>query len=116
MKIEEKILQPIIELYFDVASTANLEKGIKIKERIATIRNMTIIIYSADHNPPHFHVKSKDNKIDATFKIENCEFISGTIGSKDLKRLKAFCNDIKTQMVMKMIWNKRIRDEKEKLS
>ena len=50
----------------------NLEKGIKKKEQIATIRNMKIVIYS-DHNPPHFHVKSKDNKINAKFKIENCE-------------------------------------------
>lgn len=113
MKIEEKILQPILELYFDVASTANLEKGIKIKERIGTIRNMTIIIYSADHNPPHFHVISKDKEVDAKFKIESCDFISGTIGSKDLKRIKAWYNDIKVQIVMKMIWDKRKNDIKE---
>lgn len=31
-----------------------------IKERVATVRNMKLIIYSNDHNPPHFHVKSKD--------------------------------------------------------
>ncbi len=107
MKIEEKILTPILELYFNVESTKNLKKGIKIKERLATIRNMQITIYSNDHYPPHFHVKSKDRKIDAKFKIENCEFISGKIESKDLKRLNAFFNDMKTKIVMDMIWNKR---------
>lgn len=105
--IEEKILTPILEHYFNVASIKNLEKGIIIKERIETIRNMQIIIYSNDHNPPHFHVISKDKKIDAKFKIENCEFLSGQIESKDLKRLKAFFNDMKTKIVMKMVWDKR---------
>ena len=109
MEIEEKILNPILENYFNVASTLNLEKGIKTKERIETIRNIQILIYSNDHNPPHFHVKSKDKKVDAKFKIENCEFISGSIDKKDLKRLKAFFNDMKTKIVMEMIWNKRIK-------
>jgi len=107
MKIEETILTPILEHYFDVVSTINLELGIKTKERIGTIRNMEIKIYANDHNPPHFHVISKDRDIDAKFKIENCEYISGKIDSKDLKRIIAFYNDIKTKMVMEMIWNKK---------
>jgi Domain of unknown function (DUF4160) len=107
MKIEEKILTPILEHYFNVASIENLAKGIKTKERIATIRNMQILIYSNDHNPPHFHVKSKDKKIDAKFMIENGVFLSGEIESKDLKRIKAFFNDMKTKIVMEMIWKKR---------
>ena len=38
-----------------------------IKERVKTINNLEIIIYSNDHNPPHFHVKSKDLKINEKF-------------------------------------------------
>ncbi len=43
MKIEEKILTPILEHYFNVASTNNLEKGIKTKERITS--NYKTIIF-----------------------------------------------------------------------
>lgn len=71
MDIFSKILEPILNSYFKGADFVNAEK-----ERITTIRNMKIIIYSNDHNPPHFHVKSKDGSIDAKFKIENCFYMS----------------------------------------
>jgi hypothetical protein len=61
-----------------------------IKERIATVRNMRLIIYSNDHNPPHFHVKSNDGSIDAKYSLEDCSLISGVIDSKDNKRIKAY--------------------------
>jgi len=77
------------------------------KERIKTIKNLRVIIYSNDHNPPHFHVVSKDYKINAKFLIENGELISGDIKSKDLKRIKAFYESPKTKIIMKMIWNKK---------
>ncbi|WP_175545845.1 DUF4160 domain-containing protein [Sinomicrobium oceani] len=51
---------------------------------------MQVIIYSNDHNPPHFHVKIKDLKIDAKFRIGDCELINGEISSKDLKKIKGF--------------------------
>jgi len=112
-RLFEKILTPILENYFDVVSTESLVKRIKTKERIGTVRNMQIIIFSNDHTPPHFHVKSKDKKIDVKFKIENCEFISGKIDGKNLKRLKGFYNDMKTQIVkdkMMEIWNKKTNE------
>lgn len=77
------------------------------KERVATIEDLQVIIYSDDHNPPHFHVKSKNSKIDAKFKIENCELIRGKICSKDLKKIKAFHMSRKGKEVLELIWNKR---------
>ena len=73
----------------------SLEKHLKepntaTKERVATIDDLQVIIYSNDHNPPHFHVRTKNLKIDAKFKIEDCELISGEIGAKELKKIKAF--------------------------
>ncbi len=56
-----------------------------IKAQVHKIRNMKIEIYSNDHNPPHFHVKSNDKSIDATFRLDNGELIGGVIGSKDEK-------------------------------
>jgi hypothetical protein len=61
------ILSPIIEKYFSVDSLDSYELHFETRERISTIRNMQILIYSNDHNPPHFHVKSKDNRVNAKF-------------------------------------------------
>lgn len=77
------------------------------KERLATIKNLRVIIYSNDHNPPHFHVVSKDYEISAKFLIKNGKLISGDIKSKDLKRIKAFYESPKTKLVMELIWNKK---------
>tara|TARA_R110002051_G_C8439349_1_gene454810 strand:+ start:50 stop:403 length:354 start_codon:yes stop_codon:yes gene_type:complete len=77
-----------------------------IKELVSRIRNMKIEIYSNDHNPPHFHVKSSDNSINATFRLDNCEHIQGKIDSKDRKRIEAFYEDVEIKDLMKKMWNK----------
>lgn len=104
--IEEKILTPILE-YYMAAPYEEAVKHIIGKERVGTINNMQIVIYSNDHNPPHFHVMSKDKSIDAKFTIADCTYLGGQIGTKDIKRIQAFHADMKTQVVMKMIWNKK---------
>lgn len=101
MDILEKILTPILNSYF-VQNYEVLEK-----ERIATLENMQIIIFSNDHNPPHFHVKSKDLSVNAKFKIEDGEYISGKISNKELKIVQNFYRDMKVQIIMKKIWNKK---------
>jgi hypothetical protein len=77
-----------------------------IKELVGRVRNMKIEIYSNDHNPPHFHVKSNDRSINAKFRLDNCDFIKGSIGTKDYKRIKAFFEDDETKKMMKDMWNK----------
>lgn len=89
-----------LELHLKEVNTAT-------KERVATIEDLQVIIYSNDHNPPHFHVKTKNLQIDAKFKIEDCELISGEISSKGLKKIKAFYLSPKGKMVLELIWNKR---------
>jgi len=103
MEIFSKILEPILNNYFSSIDFTNTEK-----ERIATVRNMQIIIYSNDHNPPHFHVKSKDGSIDAKFKIEDCSLLKGEISNKEIKKVESFYSDPKTKIIMQKIWNKRI--------
>lgn len=78
-----------------------------IKERLATIRNMKLIIYSNDHNPPHFHVKSNDGSINAKYALNDCSFLSGVIGSKDERRIKAYYEDLKVKALFKSTWDKR---------
>ena len=105
--LEERILTPILEYFINVPDIDNHVDNSRIKELVDMVRNMRIIIYSNDHEPPHFHVIAKDNSINAKFLIKDCTFISGEIGSKDMKRIQTFHRDIKTQMVMEMIWNKK---------
>lgn len=78
------------------------------KERVEKINDLEVLIYSNDHMPPHFHVKSKDLKINAKFTIDSCDLISGSVNSQQLKRIKAFYYSPKGRIVMDKIWNKRL--------
>ncbi len=110
-EIMERVLTDLLEYYLGIDDySLNLhlrEVNTATKERVATINDLQVIIYSNDHNPPHFHVKTKSLEIDAKFKIENCELISGEISSKYLKRIGAFYLSPKGKMVLELIWNKR---------
>ncbi len=109
--IVEKILEDLLIHYFEMSESEIdflIENpNFNSKERIATIKNLKVIIYSNDHNPPHFHVVSKDYEVNAKFLIENGELLKGEINTKDLKRIKAFYNSPKTKMVMQLIWEKK---------
>jgi len=109
--ILEKILEDILLEYMELdESTIEYLVGnptIKQKERVTTIKNLKIIIYSNDHNPPHFHVLSNDYNVNAKFLIENGEYLSGEISNKDLKRIKAFYLSPKTKIIMEKIWSKK---------
>lgn len=109
--ILEKVLEDLLIQYFELSESEIdflIENSdVKSKERITTIKNLKVIIYSNDHNPPHFHVMSKDYEVNAKFLIETGELLSGEISSKDLKRIKAFYNSPKTKIIMEIIWKKR---------
>ena len=102
----EDLLSKQMDKYIN-RTLVNEEFGVYfIKELVGKIRNMKIEIYPNDHNPPHFHVKSNDLSIDATFRLDDCTLLKGQIDSNDLKRIKAFFNDNNTQQLMKEMWNK----------
>ncbi len=110
--IMERILEDLL-LYYLGLGDLQLDKHIKdanlaTKEHVESIKDLNIVIYSNDHNPPHFHVKSKDLKINAKFTIEDCMLMSGDISSKYLKRIKAFYDSPKGKIVLQTIWNKRL--------
>lgn len=105
--IFEELLLKSLEYYL-MAPLEYVLQGIKIKERFASIDGLQLIIYSNDHNPPHFHVKTKDGKIDARFTFEDCSLMKGSvIGASDEKRIKAFFIDQKSRILMDKIWSKR---------
>lgn len=107
----EKTLTDLLKYYLSL-DDISLEKHLKEvnttnKERVKTLDDLQVIIYSNDHDPPHFHVKTKDLTIDAKFKIENCELLSGSISAKDLRKIKDFYSSPKGKIVLTTIWNKR---------
>jgi hypothetical protein len=109
--ILERVLEDLLKYYLGL-DDFTLEQHLKdvnraTKERIDTIDDIQVVIYSNDHNPPHFYVKTKSLKIDTKFRIEDCQLIRGEISSKDLKKIKAFYLSPKGKIVLKTIWNKR---------
>jgi hypothetical protein len=111
--ILEKVLTDILQTYMNyddsVIEELLIEPNLVKKERVGKIDGLEVIIYTNDHNPPHFHVKSRGKNIDAKFLIETGEYISGEIDSKNLKRIQAYYNSPKTKIVMQIIWSKRVQ-------
>jgi len=109
--ILNKALTDLLSIYMNyddaVIEELLIQPGLAKKERVDKVDGLEVVIYSNDHNPPHFHVKTKDKTIDAKFLIETGEYISGEIDSKHLKRIQAFYNSPKTKIIMKLIWSKR---------
>lgn len=111
MKIIEKILADTLQQFL-LLSDRELETLLKysdnsIKERLTKINDLEIIIYSNDHDPPHFHVKTKELRIDAKFKIEDCSLLSGEVSRKELKKIEAFYKSPKGKIIMEKIWSKK---------
>lgn len=66
----------------------------KIKRFIASTGDLRIEVYPKDHeHQPHFHVTSKQRKINARFDIKTLELINtknGEIQPKDIKKIQIF--------------------------
>lgn len=85
-----KALTDVLQIYFNydeaIIDELLLEPNLVKKERVAKIDDLEIIIYTNDHNPPHFHVKTKEKSIDAKFSIEKGEYLSGEIDFKESEK------------------------------
>jgi hypothetical protein len=83
----------LLERHLD--STQVLSDGTvyKIKRFIASTGDLRIEVYPKDHNPQHFHVISRQRKIDAQFDIATLNLINTKLGSiqeKDIKKIQNF--------------------------
>src|SRR5574341_133310 len=59
---------------------------ISIRQLVGYIGGLRIEIFHTEHPPPHFHVKAAD--VDASFTIEDCTFLKGSIGSRERDLVK----------------------------
>ena len=74
---------------------------IEIRQLVARVNGLKIEVYSNEHPPPHFHVKSPN--VDASFAIENCRLIKGEISARDRKKIEYWHKHSKPLLVES--WN-----------
>ncbi len=72
------------------------------KALVEKIGELSIHIYSREHAPPHFHVKSSDKE--ASYSIDSCELLNGTLGGRGDKIVEHFYEQRKDKLIE--IWNK----------
>lgn len=92
-----KLTRMINMVDFDEFGTA-----IERRHLIQVIDKVKIEIYSLEHPPPHFHVKS--STFNATLSIANCDILKGELDSKTLKKIKHFHTFNKTKLIE--VWNR----------
>ncbi len=100
-----------LEIHLDSTQIAPDGSIYKIKRFIASTGDLSIEVYPQDHNPPHFHLKSKQRGIDARVSLNTFELIStkkGKITPNDLKKTKNFFD-----MNPKAL--KKLKDESKRL-
>jgi hypothetical protein len=85
--IYEKILTDHLHTFLsyedDIIDELLFNPNLAIKERVKKIENLEIIIYSNDHTPPHFHIKSNDFKINAKFLLKRANTSAGKLDQKN---------------------------------
>lgn len=81
----------------------NTDTVIEQRYLIESINHLYFVIRLNDHNPPHFHVLSKDRNINASFRISDGALWKGKINNKDRSRIKYFFDNNKDKLIK--YWN-----------
>jgi hypothetical protein len=85
-----------LAIHLDSIKVLDTGEVYKIKRYIASAGDLEIHVYPKDHpneNPGHFHITSKQRKIDARFNIDTLKFLSnkkGSLTNNDLKKITNF--------------------------
>jgi Domain of unknown function (DUF4160) len=74
---------------------------LEIRQLVARLNGLKIEIYSDEHAPPHFHVKSPN--VNASLSIESCHLIAGEIGAQEYKKVKLWHSHSKNLLIQ--TWN-----------
>lgn len=65
------------------------------------IAGVKIVLYFADHNPPHFHAIFAE--YDALIAIETCEILEGDLPNTKRKKILDWAKEHKSELLE--IWN-----------
>lgn len=74
---------------------------IETKQLVERLDGLCIEIYSGEHPPPHFHVKSPE--VDASFAIDDCRVLNGKARSSAIKKIKYWHRSSKDMLIE--VWN-----------
>jgi hypothetical protein len=75
---------------------------VEARQLFGYVGSLKIELFANEHAPPHFHVKG--NRIDATFVIETCALLGGSIRDKDRKKIEYWHKHARKELVR--FWNK----------
>jgi hypothetical protein len=70
---------------------------IEIRQLVAKVNGLNIEVYSNEHPPPHFHVKSPN--VNASFDIESCSLLDGVVDARDKKKIRFWHNYAKPLLI-----------------
>ncbi|MDN7138596.1 DUF4160 domain-containing protein [Pseudidiomarina sp. 1ASP75-14] len=74
---------------------------IEIRQLVTRVNGLKIEVYSNEHPPPHFHVKSPN--VDASFAIANCAVLEGKVDNSDRKKIELWHRKAKPLLIA--AWN-----------
>lgn len=83
----------LLETHLDSTQVLPDGRVYRIKRFIAATGDLRIEVYPKDHNPQHFHVISKQRKINARFDIQTLSLINmkqGKIKEEDVRKIQDF--------------------------
>ncbi len=75
---------------------------IEIRKLVARIEGVSIHVYSNEHPPPHFHVKYGGQK--ASFRIDTCDILEGSLGKRQNKIVK-YWHEGQGKPVLIKVWD-----------
>lgn len=74
---------------------------LEIRQLVNRVNGLKIEIYPNEHAPPHFHVKSPN--VNASFTIDSCKLLNGTISSKDKDKIEYW--HLHSKPLLIEVWN-----------
>ncbi len=83
----------LLEQYLDSTAVWTDGRVYSIKHLIASMNDLQLHVYPKDHEPAHFHVRSKGRSINARFDLQTLELLpreEGKVNSKDMKKIRSF--------------------------
>lgn len=66
--------------------------------------NVKIMMFSDDHNPPHFHVSTPDH--DALIRLSDLSVLQGRITRKTLDMVQIWASEAKNRAILEREWSR----------
>jgi len=106
MSATDLLNQAAENLSIYLASCQVLPDGtvIRTKAQITRVGGVIIEVYSKEHAPPHFHVRYSGKN--ATYRIDNCERLEGSLGTNEDKIVKYWFKKGGGKDLLIDAWNK----------